>query len=196
MIAKEASVHFPTQDKVIKRRRDRWEAMYGFWVLRHIEEKEDYDSYHAYLEDGGIDLIKELCEKYKVIPNLDQDPGFYKDHGAKRRMRLDDMGTAECSAGMFDMINVDKRFIDQFKKELEELEMKDLANDDEIEKTESLTPNEVTSTLSIALKLTSKDSKSESWAFDGIEINSGGLKSKIVTLNCVSLPLSKRALSV
>ena len=34
------------------------------------------------------------------------------DFGSKRRLRLDDMGTAECSAGMFDMINVDKRQIE------------------------------------------------------------------------------------
>ncbi|RAP38849.1 sulfite reductase subunit beta (hemoprotein) [Candidatus Marinamargulisbacteria bacterium SCGC AAA071-K20] len=90
------------------------------FLENYIEEREDYDNYHAYLEDGGIDLIKSLCEKYKQVPLLEEDPGFYKDHGARRRMRLDDMGTAECSAGMFDMINVDKRFIDSFSKALEE----------------------------------------------------------------------------
>jgi sulfite reductase (ferredoxin) len=90
------------------------------FLENYIEEKEDYDNYHAYLDDGGIDLIKALCEKYKHVPKLQEDPSFYTDHGGRRRMRLDDMGTAECSAGMFDMINVDKRFIDSFKKALAE----------------------------------------------------------------------------
>lgn len=89
------------------------------YLQNYIEEKEDYKDYYEYLESVGIELIKSLCEKYKVVPDLNEDPGFYKDHGAKRRMRLDDMGTAECSAGMFDMINVDKKFIEQFSKELE-----------------------------------------------------------------------------
>ena len=90
------------------------------FLEHYIEEKEDYDNYHAYLEEGGIDQIKALCEKYKEVPLLEKDPSFYTDHGARRRMRLDDMGTAECSAGMFDMINVDKRFIASFTKALEE----------------------------------------------------------------------------
>ncbi len=54
------------------------------------------------------------------MPTLAEDSSYYIDFGAKRRMRLDDMGTAECSAGMFDMINVDKRIIESIIKEFPE----------------------------------------------------------------------------
>ena len=86
----------------------------------YIEEKEEYDDYYDYLEKEGKDLIKDLCAKFKEVAPIEEDPTFYTDFGAKRPLRLDDMGTAECSAGMFDMINVDKKEIDKRKKLLTE----------------------------------------------------------------------------
>lgn len=91
------------------------------YLRDYIEEKDNYKNYDAYLDDRGIALIKQLSETYKDVPELKEDNTFYIDHGAKRRMRLDDMGTAECSAGMFDMINVDKKAITDNRKRLAEL---------------------------------------------------------------------------
>ncbi|RAP30227.1 hypothetical protein DID76_03525 [Candidatus Marinamargulisbacteria bacterium SCGC AG-414-C22] len=82
----------------------------------YIEEKEEYESYYDYLEKEGKDLIKDLCADFKDVPEFSVDPTYYTDFGAKRPLRLDDMGTAECSAGMFDMINVDKKEIETIKK--------------------------------------------------------------------------------
>jgi sulfite reductase (ferredoxin) len=95
------------------------EFVYQF-LTHYIEEKEEYESYEAYLAAEGRDLIKELCAQLKEVPTLAEDSSYYIDFGAKRRMRLDDMGTAECSAGMFDMINVDKRIIESIIKEFPE----------------------------------------------------------------------------
>ena len=83
----------------------------------YIEQKEDFDSYQDYLDVEGKELIKSLCEGLKDVPDLEKDQSFYIDFGAKRMLRLDDMGTAECSAGMFDMINVDKREIESILKQ-------------------------------------------------------------------------------
>lgn len=95
------------------------EFVYQF-LKHYIEEKEEYESYEAYLAAEGRELIKELCAQLKEVPSLADDSSYYIDFGAKRRMRLDDMGTAECSAGMFDMINVDKRFIESTIKQFPE----------------------------------------------------------------------------
>ena len=89
------------------------------FLAHYLAEKDEYDSYQAYLEDEGIDLIKALCAKYKEVAMFDEDPTFYTDFGAKRRLSLDELGTAECSAGMFDMINVDKKEIEALNKALE-----------------------------------------------------------------------------
>lgn len=94
------------------------EFVYQF-LKNYISEKEEYDNYYDYLEKEGNDLISSLCEQMKEVPSFEEDQSYYTDFGAKHPLRLDDMGTAECSAGMFDMINVDKKEIETIKKEIE-----------------------------------------------------------------------------
>jgi len=85
--------------------------------LKDYTSKMDrYPSYLDYLEAEGKPLIAQLCEQYKDIPVYGEDPSYYTDFGAKRRLSLDEMGSAECSAGMFDMIDVDKREIEAQSK--------------------------------------------------------------------------------
>ena len=86
----------------------------------YITEKDDYDNYHDFLDEKGNDVIQSLCEKYKEVPTYDKDPSYYTDFGAKKRLSLDDMGSAECSAGMFDMINVDRKAIENIIKTIDE----------------------------------------------------------------------------
>lgn len=85
----------------------------------YIEEREEYGSYNEFLDAEGRDLIHDLCESYKEVPTLAEDESFYKDFGAFKKLSLDELGTAECSAGMFDMIDVDKRFIQALIKSIE-----------------------------------------------------------------------------
>jgi len=91
----------------------------------YLEEMDEYDSYYEYLEDHGTDFIKNWVETNKEVPSLEDDSTLYKDFGAKRVLSLDEMGAAECSAGMFDMINVDKKFVEDLTKELETAEDKE-----------------------------------------------------------------------
>ncbi|MDC0036727.1 sulfurtransferase TusA family protein [bacterium] len=86
------------------------------FLSHYIEQKDEYDTYHEYLDKEGRTLIHTLCEKYKDVPTKEEDVSYYIDFGAKRGLRLDDMGTAECSAGMFDMITVDRREIESILK--------------------------------------------------------------------------------
>merc|ERR1711998_411855 len=83
------------------------EFVYQF-LKNYISEKEEYQDYYEYLEKEGKELISDLCAQMKEVPAFEEDATYYTDFGARHPLRLDDMGTAECSAGMFDMINVDK----------------------------------------------------------------------------------------
>jgi len=84
------------------------------WLL----QRDEYKDYYEYLEEEGNQLVATLLEKYKDVPEFDEGPEFFTDWGAKKRMTLDELGTAECAAGLFDMINVDKNYIRGYKKEL------------------------------------------------------------------------------
>lgn len=92
------------------------------WIDR--KKKGAYPTYNDYLEAEGKALIKTLCDKYRDVPEYDgadeSKAFYYKDWGAKRKLSLDELGTAECSAGMFDMINVDRKAITDFTKELQD----------------------------------------------------------------------------
>lgn len=90
-----------------------------------IEDKKVYaENYQKFLDEKGRDLIKTLCEKYRFVPTYEEGPEMFHDWGRNRRMTLDDMGTAECSAGMFDMIDVDKKQIEEMIKTIETVENK------------------------------------------------------------------------
>ncbi|RAP30824.1 sulfite reductase subunit beta (hemoprotein) [Candidatus Marinamargulisbacteria bacterium SCGC AG-343-D04] len=96
------------------------EFVYRF-LKHYIEEKEEYSSYHEYLEKEGVELIKEISAELKEVPLFEEDQSCYIDFGAKRPLRLDDMGAAECSAGMFDMINVDRKQMETRIKGLDDV---------------------------------------------------------------------------
>lgn len=89
------------------------------FLANYLEEKDEYESYYDYLEDHGNTFITNWVEANNDIPSLETDATLYKDFGAKRILSLDEMGSAECSAGMFDMINVDKKYVEDFSKELD-----------------------------------------------------------------------------
>lgn len=74
--------------------------------------------YGAFLKDEGIELIQSLCEKYSEVPTLEEDASFYTDFGAKNRLSLEEIGTAECSAGLFDMLDLDKKMMKKLRKAL------------------------------------------------------------------------------
>ncbi|MDR2120466.1 MAG: sulfurtransferase TusA family protein [Tannerella sp.] len=60
-----------------------------------------------YLEAEGRETALRLIDEYRVIPAFDDDKNYYYDWGADTPFSIVDRGTAECSAGLFDMIDVD-----------------------------------------------------------------------------------------
>jgi len=90
------------------------------FLADYIPKKDKFASFREYLDAEGRVLITSLCEKFnQQVPEFAASPEFYKDWGAKRRLSLEDLGTAECSAGMFDMIEVDEKNMKTQRKLLE-----------------------------------------------------------------------------
>lgn len=88
------------------------------FLEHYLSKKGQYNSYKLYLENEGKAKINALCEKYNVVPDFDVDSSAYIDFGAKKPLSLEEIGTAECSAGMFDMIDVDQKLIRLHQKKL------------------------------------------------------------------------------
>jgi len=80
--------------------------------------KDNHSTFKSYLDAGGIETIKALVEKYKDVPTFEEDKNYYYDWGSDELFSVANKGPAECSAGLFDMIDVDLNFIRQGIKEL------------------------------------------------------------------------------
>lgn len=99
-------------------------------VLRvYLENVDQYPSFAAYIEKDGKQDITALLEKYKQIPDFDDDKNYYFDWGAEQIFSLAARGVGECSAGLFDMIEVDQATINKSLSKLnEELTAEELNN--------------------------------------------------------------------
>ncbi len=85
----------------------------------YIPLKSKYPTFDAYVDAQGEQDIKTLCEKYASIPSFEQNPEYFRDWGAADFFSLVGLGKAECSAGMFDMIEVDVKTITEAKDAIE-----------------------------------------------------------------------------
>ena len=74
-----------------------------------IEIKKDYQSFAHWVDDKGADFIADLAAKYSSVPSFDEDKNPYYDYTAKEVFSLAKRGAGECSAGMYDLIEADKK---------------------------------------------------------------------------------------
>ena len=76
------------------------------------EQSERVADFHDYWRSGGKDIITQLCASgYNDIPAFAEDKNYYFDHGADRLFSLKDIGHEECSAGIYDIIDVDDKIV-------------------------------------------------------------------------------------
>jgi sulfite reductase (ferredoxin) len=66
-----------------------------------------YGSFADYVDAEGADEIRAIAGRYRDIPEFDDDKNYYYDWGADEVFSLVGRGTGECSAGLFDLIDVD-----------------------------------------------------------------------------------------
>ncbi|MFV0480545.1 MAG: sulfurtransferase TusA family protein [Campylobacteraceae bacterium] len=91
-----------------------------------IENKKNYEDFAEFIDKDGEEKVVELAKKYSKIPSFEEDKNPYFDFGAKELFSLKGRGTGECSAGMYDLIEADKKALQIALKE--ELSSENLKN--------------------------------------------------------------------
>jgi sulfite reductase (ferredoxin) len=87
-------------------------------LARWIEKKPKFASFADYIDAEGADEIRVLSEKYAGVPNFEDDKNYYYDWGSEEIFSLVGRGIGECSAGLFDLIDVDLKAIAAQRKRL------------------------------------------------------------------------------
>lgn len=77
----------------------------------YLQVKDQYESYDAFVRAKGAEVIKATIARYLDVPAFDEDKNYYFDWGAEEVFSLTSHGQAECSAGLFDIIELDQATI-------------------------------------------------------------------------------------
>jgi len=85
----------------------------------YLKVKDEYTSFKSYVDAVGKEEIKSLISTYKAVPTFSDDKNYYYDWGSEELFSVANKGPAECSAGLFDMIDVDLNFIKKATQLLE-----------------------------------------------------------------------------
>lgn len=83
-----------------------------------IGKKDDYPSFAAYVDGAGTQAIRDIAGRFRQIPDYSEDKKYYFDWGAEESFSLVSRGVGECSAGLFDLIEVDLKSARQLREEL------------------------------------------------------------------------------
>jgi len=75
--------------------------------LHAFQASAQYPDYEAFLEAEGQEIVHQLADRYRAVPAFEEDPTYYYDWGATAPFSLALRGPGECSAGVFDLIEVD-----------------------------------------------------------------------------------------
>ena len=84
-----------------------------------IAEQANYADYYDYVAKRGVNIVKELIAKYKEVVPYSEEPDTFFDFGDDEKFSLIKYGKAECSAGLFDIIEIDQDTIREKRKEVE-----------------------------------------------------------------------------
>jgi sulfite reductase (ferredoxin) len=84
------------------------------WLLT----KDSYSSFAAYVDGEGTQEIRAIADRFRTIPEFSVDKTYYYDWGAKDTFSLVGKGLGECSAGLFDLIEVDLKSARHLREEL------------------------------------------------------------------------------
>ena len=99
-----------------------------------IAEQANHANYYDYVAKRGVNIVKELIAKYKEVAPYSEEPDTFFDFGDDEKFSLIKYGKAECSAGLFDIIEIDQDTIREKRKEVEQLLSDGKQNTGKIEK--------------------------------------------------------------
>ena len=83
------------------------------WLVR----KDSYRSFAAYVDGEGAEEIRAIADRFRNIPAYGEDQSYYYDWGATNPFSLAGKGVGECSAGLFDLIEVDLKSARNLREE-------------------------------------------------------------------------------
>jgi sulfite reductase (ferredoxin) len=83
-----------------------------------IEKKPRFSSFAEYIDREGTEDIHSLAARYHDIPEFENDKNYYYDWGASEAFSLVGKGVGECSAGLFDLIEVDLKQAEDLRQKL------------------------------------------------------------------------------
>ncbi|KMQ52842.1 Ferredoxin--sulfite reductase [Chitinispirillum alkaliphilum] len=93
---------------------------FTYELLSHYAQKKHlFPSFGAYLEKEGFEVIRSICSSFRDIPDYQEESSYYYDWESKEKFSLAGRGTGECSAGLFDLIELDLAKLRKLRKELE-----------------------------------------------------------------------------
>ncbi len=76
--------------------------------------------FQQWFDKDGSAKLQDLCARYQAVPSFEEDKNYYYDWGAKDVFSLKGKGAGECSAGLFDLIELDLESAKKARKALAE----------------------------------------------------------------------------
>ncbi len=83
-----------------------------------IASKPRFASFADFIDAEGVGEIRKLSDKYRDVPEFEDDKNYYFDWGSETVFSLVGRGVGECSAGLFDLIDVDLKLIEKQRQRL------------------------------------------------------------------------------
>jgi sulfite reductase (ferredoxin) len=83
------------------------------WIVK----KTHHTSFAAYVDGEGAQDLRSIAGRFRQIPAYRENKSYYFDWGAKESFSLVGKGVGECSAGLFDLIEVDLNGAKQLREE-------------------------------------------------------------------------------
>ena len=145
-----------------------------------IQEQANYADYYDYVAKRGAGFIKELIAKYKEIAPFTEEPDTFYDFGDDEKFSLIKNGKAECSAGLFDIIEIDQDTIREKLGEIDKIlgddkshtdltNLTDIVNEEDAKKIEKLLHDIVFSENRMLLVTRGLDPRTDEDVYNGFE---------------------------
>ena len=73
----------------------------------YLSKTGKFANFKEYITGEGKGILKEIIIRYSKIPGFDEDKNYYFDWGADKLFSLAERKAGECSAGFFDLLEMD-----------------------------------------------------------------------------------------
>ncbi len=93
-------------------------ALVKDFLSLYLSKSTRYKTFREYVAQEGKEDLKQLCLKYQEIPVFEEDKNYYFDWDANKAFSLSERRSGECSAGLFDLIEMDLNNLKETREKL------------------------------------------------------------------------------